>query len=81
LRAGYWLQTQSLNDSNSTASSNLDDNSGYSYGLGFYGGDWTIDFGMINTTLNSSTALYQEQNRFTSTLTNQSFILSFGVDL
>ena len=81
LRAGYWLQTQSLNDSNSTGSSNLDDNSGYSYGLGFYGGDWTIDFGMINTTLNSSTALYQEQNRFTSTLTNQSFILSFGVDL
>ena len=59
----------------------LDDNFGYSYGLGFYGGGWTLDAAIVNSSSNTATALYQEQNRFTSTLNNQSFILSFGIDL
>ncbi|HCK05108.1 MAG TPA: hypothetical protein DHV98_01730 [Flavobacteriaceae bacterium] len=75
LRAGYRMETQSLKDSG------LDDNFGYSYGFGFYGGGWSIDAALVNTSLNSSTALYQEENRFTTNLTNQSFILSFGIDL
>jgi len=75
LRGGYWMETQSLKDSG------LDDNFGYSYGLGFYGGGWTLDAALVNASLNSSTALYQEENRFTTNLTDQSFILSFGIDL
>lgn len=74
-RAGYWTEGQ--------ASKNLglDDNFGFSYGLGFYGGGWTIDAALVNASVNSSTALYQEQNRFSNTLTSKSFILSFGIDL
>ena len=74
-RGGYWIETQA------TKEFNLDDNSGYSYGLGFYGGGWTLDAAIVNYSINSSTALYQEENRFSSTLMNQSFILSFGIDL
>jgi long-subunit fatty acid transport protein len=75
LRGGYWMETQTLKELG------LDDNFGYSYGLGFYGGGWTLDAALVNSSINTATALYQEQNRFTSTLNNQSFILSFGIDL
>ena len=75
LRGGYWMESQSLKDSG------LNDNYGCSYGFGFYGGGWTLDAALINSSINSSTALYQQENRFSNTLMNQSFILSFGIDL
>lgn len=74
-RGGYWSESQALKNLN------LDDNFGYSFGIGFYGGGWTIDTALVNATINSSTALYQEANRFSNALTSSSFIISFGIDL
>ena len=75
IRGGYWGETPSIKDLG------LDNNSGYSYGLGYFGGGWTLDAALVNTTINQSTALYQEQNRFNADLSNQSFIVSLGIDL
>ncbi len=75
IRAGYWMESQAVKELG------LEDNFGYSYGLGFYGGGWTLDAALVSYSNNTATALYQEQNRFTSRLNNQSFILSFGIDL
>lgn len=75
LRGGYWIEKQSTKDFG------LDDNFGLSYGLGFYDGGWTLDAALINTSTNTSTALYQEQNRFSSALNSKSLVLSIGIDL
>lgn len=75
LRAGYWQEEQALKNTD------LSDNFGMNYGIGFYGGGWAIDAAFVNTVTYAYSARYLLENQFSNELKSNSLIISLALDL